>query len=138
MSWVSQASNAVAYAPYLRESPLPGRPKKQVLVQFAKGDRSMTNPTTTALIRAGQLTDRTTLYRAELAQTSDPRGMPKNPHNFLLGVDTAERPFALAAQRQIAAFLASGGTKILDPDGDGDVFETPIKGPLPEDLGFLP
>jgi hypothetical protein len=138
MSWVSQAANPVAYAPYLRESPLPGRPKKQVLVQFAKGDRSMTNPTTTALIRAGQLTDRTTVYRAELAQTSDPRGMPKNPHNFLLGVDTTEQPFALAAQRQIAAFLASGGTKILDPDGDGDVFETPIRGSLPEDLGFLP
>src|SRR5439155_484050 len=103
MSWVSQPANPVAYAPYLRASPLPGHPMKQVLLQFAKGDRSVTNPTTTALIRAGQLTDRTTLYRADLAQTSDPRGMPKNPHNFLLdGIDTAERPFALAAQRQLA------------------------------------
>jgi len=138
MSWVSQPANPVAYAPYLRESPLPGHPRKRVLVQFAKGDRSMTNPTTTALIRAGQLTDCTTLYRADLAQTSDPRGMPKNPHNFMLAVDTAERPFALAAQRQIAAFLESGGEKIFDPDGDGPIFETPIKGPLPEDLGFLP
>ena len=79
------------------------------------------------------------MYRADLAQTSDPRGMPKDPHNFLLdGVDTAERPFALAAQRQIATFLGSGGKKILDPDGDGPIFETPIKGPLPEALGFLP
>jgi hypothetical protein len=139
MSWVSQASNPVAYAPYLRGSPLPGHPMKRVLVQFAKGDRSVTNPTTTALIRAGQLTDRTTLYRADLAQTSDPRGMPKNPHNFLLdGVDTAERPFALAAQRQIVIFLKTEGVQTVDPEGDGPVFETPIKGPLPEDLGFLP
>jgi pimeloyl-ACP methyl ester carboxylesterase len=138
MSWVSQLSNPVAYAPYLRGSPLPGHPTKRVLVQFAKGDRSVTNPTTTALIRAGQLTDRTILYRADLAQTSDPRGMPKNPHNFLLdGVDTAERPFALAAQRQIVIFLKTAGVQTVDPESDGPVFETPIKGPLPEDLGFL-
>lgn len=139
MSWVSQAANPVAYAPYLRQSPLPGYPTKRVLLQFAKGDRSITNPTTTAVLRAGRLTDRTTLYRADLAQTSDPRGMPKNPHNFLLdGVDTAERPFALAAQRQIAVFLKTEGVQTVDPEGDGLVFETPIKGPLPEDLGFSP
>jgi hypothetical protein len=64
--------------------------------------------------------------------------MPKNPHNFMLGVDSAERPFALAAQRQIAIFLESDGKTIVDPDGEGQIFETPIKGPLPEDLGFLP
>lgn len=138
MSWVSQPANPVAYAAYLRQSPLPGHPTKRVLLQFARGDRSMTNPTTTALIRAGQLTDRTTLYRADLAQTSDPRGMPKNPHNFMLGVDTPERPFALAAQRQIVIFLKTEGAQTIDPDGDGPIFETPIKGPLPEDLGFLP
>ena len=139
MSWVSQAANPVAYAPYLRASPLPRHPTKRVLLQFARGDRSVTNPTTTAVIRAGRLTDRTTLYRADLAQTSDTRGMPKNPHNFLLdGVDTAERPFALAAQRQIAVFLKTEGVQTLDPDGDGPIFETPIKGPLPEDLGFSP
>lgn len=139
MSWVGQSANPVAYAPYLRVSPLVGHPMKRVLVQFARGDRLMANPVTTALIRAGRLTARTTLYRADLAQTSDPRGMPKDPHNFLLdGVGTSERPFALAAQRQIATFLASGGTKLFDPDGDGPIFETPIKGPLPEDLGFLP
>ena len=139
MSWVGQSANPVAYAPYLRVSPLAGHPVKRVLVQFAKGDRLMANPVTTALIRSGGLRASTTLYRADLATTLDPRGMPKDPHNFLLdGVDTAERPFALAAQRQIATFLASGGTKLFDPDGDGPIFETPIKGPLPEDLGFLP
>jgi hypothetical protein len=46
--------------------------------------------------------------------------------------------FALAAQRQIAIFLKTEGLQAIDPDGDGPVFATPIKGPLPEDLGFLP
>ena len=64
--------------------------------------------------------------------------MPEDPHNFLLGVDTAERPFALAAQRQIVVFLKTEGLQTIDADGDGPVFETPIKGPLPEDLGFSP
>jgi hypothetical protein len=138
LTWVSQPANAVAYAPYLRRAPLPGHPTQRVLLQFARGDRSMINPTTTAVIRAGQLSDRTTLYRADLAQTADPRGMPKNPHNFLLGVDSAERPFALAAQKQIVVFLKSEGLQTIDPDGDGSIFETPIKGTLPEDLGFSP
>jgi acetyl esterase/lipase len=139
MSWVSQSSNAVAYAPYLRASPLAGHPKKRVLVQFAKGDRLMANPLTSAMVRAGRLADLTTLYRADLARTSEPGAMPEDPHSFLLdGVDTAERSFALAAQRQIATFLGSAGRRIPHPDGDGAIFETPIRGQLPEDLGFLP
>jgi hypothetical protein len=139
MSWAMQSANPVAYAPYLRESPLPRHPRKQILIQFAKGDRSVVNPVTTAVIRAGRLADRTTLYRADLAQTTDPRGMPKNPHNYIFeGVDRAERPFALAAQMQIVIFLKSSGSQTIDPDGDGPIFETPIAGPLPEQLNFVP
>jgi hypothetical protein len=44
----------------------------------------------------------------------------------------------VAAQQQIGIFLASGGTTTLDPDGAGPFFETPIAGPLPEGLNFLP
>jgi hypothetical protein len=138
-SWVAQPGNAVAYAPYLRASPLLGNPPKRVLVQFAKGDQLLPNPTTTAVIRSGRLADRTTLYRADLAHAANPNAMPKDSHNFLLdGVDTAERPFALAAQRQIAIFLESAGAQTVDPDGDSPIFETPIVGTLPEDLSFLP
>jgi len=139
MSWLGQPGNPVAYAPYLRTSPLPGNPPKRVLVQFAKGDPLLPNPATTAVIRSGRLADRTTLYRADLAYATNPSKMPKNPHNFLFnGVDTAERPYALAAQKQIVIFLKSAGAQIIDPDGDGPIFETPIAGPLPEDLSFLP
>jgi hypothetical protein len=46
--------------------------------------------------------------------------------------------FALAAQQQIATFLGSGGTTTIDPDGACLFFETPIAGPLPEALNFIP
>jgi hypothetical protein len=45
---------------------------------------------------------------------------------------------AFEAQAQIAAFFASGGTVFGDPDGSGPLFETPIAGPLPEGLNFIP
>jgi hypothetical protein len=35
-------------------------------------------------------------------------------------------------------FLASAGTVTIDPDGAGPLFETPIFGPLPETLNFIP
>ena len=35
-------------------------------------------------------------------------------------------------------FLKTEGVQTIDPDGDDPIFETPIKGSLPEDLGFLP
>lgn len=35
-------------------------------------------------------------------------------------------------------FFVSDGTVAIDPDGpDGPLFEVPIAGPLPEDLGFI-
>ena len=45
---------------------------------------------------------------------------------------------ATAAQVQIATFLSTGGAVTIDPDGAGPLFETPISGPLPETLNFLP
>jgi hypothetical protein len=41
-------------------------------------------------------------------------------------------------REQMAAFFAANGTIIKDPDGVGAIWETPIVGPLPEFLGFLP
>jgi pimeloyl-ACP methyl ester carboxylesterase len=138
-SWAAQSENAVAYAPYLRSAPLPGSMAKRVLVIFAKGDHTVPNPTTTALIRSGGLRGSTTRYRADLAYVQNPAAMPKNPHNFAFGgVRTAEKAFALAAQRQIATFLKSDGALIIDPDGAGPIFETPFLGPLPEGLDYFP
>ena len=56
--WVSQAGSPLAYAPHLRRAPLRGMPARLVLFEIAKGDQSAPNPTTTAILRAGQLADR--------------------------------------------------------------------------------
>ena len=45
---------------------------------------------------------------------------------------------ALAAQDQIAQFFASSGTVVVDPDGAGPLFETPMVGAPPEDLAYIP
>jgi hypothetical protein len=146
--WVGQAGDPVAYAPYLRKAPLSGMPGKSVIIQFAKGDQTVPNPTSSALIRAGALTDRTTYYRNDLAFAADP-SVPKNPHIFLvlLVPDPLIRSIAFAAQQQIATFFDSGGTVTIDPDSltgplfpdlfEG-LFEVPIAGPLPEELNFIP
>jgi hypothetical protein len=136
--WVSQAGNPVAYAPHLRDSPLHGVPAKSVIVQFAKGDQTVPNPTTTAILRASGLADRATYFRNDLAFAADPT-VPKNPHTFLTRITTPSvAAVAFGAQRQIAVFFASDGVTIIDPDGAGLLFEVPIVGPLPEDLSYIP
>ena len=62
----------VAWARHLREEPLPGLYPKSVIYQFAKTDQQAVNPGTTALIRAGNLADRTLYYRHDLAFAQDP------------------------------------------------------------------
>ena len=127
--WAQQAANPAAYAP------LVSRP---IILQFARGDMTVPNPTTSAIIRAGDLASRTTLYRNDLAFQANP-AVGRNPHGFLTNISNpAAAPFALAAQNQLAAFFASDGDTVIDPDGAGPIFETPMLGPPPEDLAFLP
>ena len=136
--WVSQSGNPVAYAPHVRRSPLDGLEAKSVIVQFAKGDQTVPNPTATALINAGDLTDRTTYFRNDLAFAAN-RTTPKNPHTFLTRITVPSvAAFALGAQQQIGIFFATEGAVVIDPDGTGPFFEVPIVGPLPETLNFIP
>ncbi|HZF05494.1 MAG TPA: hypothetical protein VE932_14280 [Patescibacteria group bacterium] len=129
VEWTSQSGNPVAYAPFIRRSPLTGD-GTPVIYQFAKGDRTVPNPTTTALIRAGDLNDRTSYMRHDL----NVGFTTANPHTFLtFGVGPTA---ALLAQEQIAIFLASDGAVTVDPDGLGPLFEVPINGPLSEGLNF--
>lgn len=135
--WVSQSANPAAYAPHLIGSPLAGVPAKSLILQFARGDRTVPNPTTSAIVRAGELAGRTTLFRNDLAHAAG-LGVSTNPHTFLTNVTGAGVPFAFAAQAQIATFFASGGLVTIDPDGPGPFFESPMAGPPPEDLAYLP
>jgi Bacterial Ig-like domain len=139
--WTSQSGNPAAYAPHLRAQPLSGVPAKSVILQYARTDATVPNPTTSAIIRAGGLQDRTTLFRNDLAFAADPT-FPKNPHTFLTNLPGLAPPapgaVALAAQDQIAQFFASSGAVVVDPDGAGPLFETPIVGAPPEDLAYIP
>ena len=138
--WLGQQGDPVAWAPFIRKNPLPGDLAKSVIVQFARGDMTVPNPTATALIRSGDLTDRATFYRNDIAF---PLGLGlHNPHTFLTSLP---KPIAIEPQIQIGVFFASDGALTIDPDSVGllpasvpPLFETPIAGPLPEDLGFLP
>ncbi len=136
--WVQQAGNPMSYAAHMRKQPLPGNGPKPVLVQFAKGDQTVPNPTSSALVRAGDLLDHTVYYRHDLAFAGNP-ALPKNPHTFLTNLgNAAAAPIAVAAQQQIATFFVSRGALVIDPDGAGPLFEVPIAGPLPETLNFIP
>ena len=148
--WVGQAGDAVPYGMYLRRDPLPGLDQKSVIIQFARGDRSLPNPTTTAVLRAGDLADRATYYRFDLFLADNPGFPPStDPHGSIhlppppfvalpAAVRAAATSLALAAQDQIAAFFASDGATVVDPDGSGPLFETPIVLPLPEEVVFFP
>jgi hypothetical protein len=136
--WVQQAGNPVSYASLIRKDPPRGHAAKAVLLQFAKGDSTVPNPTTTAIVRAGSLADRTVLYRHDLAYAAN-NALPKNPHTFLTNIGAAAAaPYAVGGQQQIALFFASGGATVIDPDGAGPIFEVPIVLPLPEGLNLLP
>jgi Bacterial virulence factor lipase N-terminal len=137
--WVSAAGNPVSYAPYIRKQPLPGNAAKPVIFQFAKGDQTVPNPTTSAILRAGGFADRATYFRNDLAYANN-NAVGKNPHTFLTNIGgPATVGYALAAQKQIATFFASGGVTTIDPDaGAGPYFEVPINGALPEGLNYIP
>jgi hypothetical protein len=135
--WVTLSGEPLGYVSHLRKDPLPGVPPKSVIYQFAKGDQNNPNPTMTALLRAGDLADRATFYRHDVAYAENP-SLPKNPHLFLTPIgNPAFRPISLEAQRQIAIFFASNGTEIIQPEPER-FFEVPIQGPLPEELNFIP
>jgi hypothetical protein len=127
--WAQQSANPAAYAPFIT---------RPVIFQFARGDETVPNPTTTAILRAGNFASRATLFRNDLAVAANP-AVAHNPHTFLTNVSSAAGAgYAFAAQQQIATFFATDGATTIDPDGPtGRFFETPAALPLPEDLGFI-
>ena len=139
--WVSQAGNPVAYAPHLRKIPLDGVPTRPFIIQNAKGDQTVPNPTASAIVRAADAHDRWTLFRNDLVLATL-AGAQANPHTFLTNIGAANPAVAalsIAAQHQIGFFFESDGAVVIDPDGAGPFFEVPIgldQIPLMEDLNF--
>jgi len=135
--WIAAAGECVPNAQHLRKEPLIGVPAKSVIVQFAKGDETVPNPLTTALIRAGDIGDRATYFRNDLAFEDNPAEALLDPHGFLSTFDNSfTTQISEDGQGQIATFFESDGDNIINPDPT--YFEVPIATPLPEDLNFLP
>jgi acetyl esterase/lipase len=149
--WATQSASAVAYAPHIRRSPLPGVPPKSVIIQFANGDRLVPNPGITAMLRAGDLADRATFVRTNDLFSVNPIPFQGDrnlyPHDFMSNAVISTMPnvkaIALKAQQQIATFFASDGTLVTDPDDvppalSVPIFEVPIVPPLPEATNYFP
>ena len=130
--WLGRRADPVAYARHLRQVPLPGLEPARVLVQWALGDRVVPNPTTAALVRAGELADRTVVVRSDRVVRAAGAEWP-DPHGFLLSVRAPGLvgKVALAAQEQLARFLRDDGEAIWTPAGlgppgdDADLLEGP-------------
>ena len=141
LEWLDQSGNPATYAPHLRKRPLRGVPAKEVLFQIARGDLQVPNFSTTAVLRAGDLADTATLYRHDLVfGQPDFPGVEEPDGHFVFAFQffgPAYQELGLVTQAQFSLFLASEGAVLIDPDGDGPLFETPIRQPLPEDCGFV-
>ena len=142
VEWLASPGDPLNFATHLESSTLAGVPIKRVLWQYPFGDRTASNPTETALVRAANMRESTRVYRADIARAVNP-ALPVNPHSFALDIFTpANLPVALAAQSQVVGFIASGGNLIPDPNpslrtifGGKDLFEAPDF--LTETLNFL-
>jgi hypothetical protein len=121
-NWLSRSGSPESFAPLLRRRPAEGVGAKRIAYQIAFGDRTVPNPTSATLLRAGGLLDVTTFYRNDRTPTAG-----TDPHGFLLDPRLTGRNLG---QRQVADFLQSGGATISDPDGGSNIFEVPIADPL--------
>ena len=121
-TWLDRSGDPETYAPLLRLDPPRGSEPKGVLFQNAFGDQTVPNPTNYTVLAAGHLFDRESLYRNDkTAQAGN------NPHGFLL--NPAFVAGNLPGQTQVVTFFASNGKTIIDPDGSGAIWETPIADP---------
>ena len=135
LKWAGQAGSPLAYAPHLRKAPLAGVPSKSVLLLTAKGDQGAPNPSTTAIVRAGDLADRTLYYRHDLYHVLHPAS-PVNPHGFAKDLEEFGE-IALGVQDMVGKFFQSDGI-LLDVPEPSQFFEFPIAEPLPEELNYIP
>jgi hypothetical protein len=133
--WVNSSAEPAVFAPHFKQATLGTNPIKRVLIQMAWGDATVANPSTSALVRAANLRERTVLYRHDIARQVVP-SLPENPHTFLIPLGgIQQQAIALSAIGQAIEFLLSGRDFV--PDANGLV--APIfRRPLFEVPEFLP
>ncbi|MEX2299548.1 MAG: hypothetical protein WD733_01355, partial [Bryobacterales bacterium] len=138
--WRQMPGDPIAYAPHFERSVLPGVAAKNILFQVARGDMTVPNPQSAALISAAGPGARTQLYRHDLARQAVP-SLRENPHAYLVEIESLAGPSAAvarAAQQQIAGYFVTDGVVIRNANVlvQGffafPVFETPAV--LPDSL----
>lgn len=139
-SWIMEAGNSVAYAPFIRKRSLAGVPARPLLNVIALGDQTVPMPAASSIIRAGDLAGVTTLLRFDVVYNKVTNFPSRNPHGINTGLHPANIPLvievATAMQEQVGAFFEADGARISQPQ-PAEFFEVPIKLPLPESLDFL-
>jgi dienelactone hydrolase len=145
LEWCWMPGDPIAYAPHLKSSTLPGVSIKRVLFAFGKGDRTVPNPTESALVRAANMRESTSYYRHDVARTLMPNLYP-DPHFFAYPIIPGKTDvmgqylIAMLVQQQIAEFFAGEGKGVPDVNPMArllfgkDLFEVPAV--LPEDLNW--
>jgi dienelactone hydrolase len=116
VEWLSQTANPVAFAPYLLQAPLGGGRPRVVMYQWAVGDKTVPNPTTESILRAGDLAAVASLYRHDQVAANLPERFRDNPHAFLTWTffpDVAD--IGRAAQEQVVRFFLTGKIEAVDP-----------------------
>lgn len=112
-TWLTRSGSPETFAPLVRD--------EKALFQVAFGDRTVPNPTAYALLDAGGLFGRASVYRNDRSPSK-----ALDPHGFLLNIASFPAAF-FAGQDQIWQFLTTGVT--VDPDGAGNVWQTPVPYP---------
>ena len=150
--WIGMPGDALAFAPHLKLSPLPGIPAKKTIFQFGIGDLEVPNPSESAIVRAAGALASTWMFRFDTAFAAFPEllgigapGLPLLPHRFLsnptIFSDPAEQSIAIAAQMQAAQFFSgipnpNPNLLLTAPFSPGQpLFE--LSPPLPEALNFF-
>jgi hypothetical protein len=112
--WVGQGGDVVPYSIHLRRSPLVGGDAKSMIIQFARGDRTVPNPATTAILRAGDLADRATYYRFDLFLADNPTtpAFFNDPHGPLVLPPPPFLPLPPEVREAVTAVALASQTQI--------------------------
>jgi len=135
LRWRMQGAEPTAFISRLRRDPPKGVSARPTLLWVARTDQTAPNPTTSELIRAGDLQDRTVYYRHDLFYAANPVGNLKNPHTIYRIQGPVPKEISVAVQEQLSQFFESDGAVI---NQTSPYFEVPMQSPLPEDLAYIP
>jgi hypothetical protein len=129
LEWANTASSPSAFARRIHDRP--------VMLLFAKGDITAPNPSNAEFARAGDLYNRTIVYRHDLFFATHPTAI-KDPH-IVPGriADPVVGEVARGIQENTLQFFESDGVTITAPF-PSQYFEYPMLSGSLEDLAFIP